>query len=64
MAKFELDRVIENTDWDLLRKQKLTLIDKSGNNDICGILNFIDALQDALVEDKIVSEEEMFGKTE
>ncbi len=65
-------KVLENTDWPLFSEQKSELIsavvEKTLNDEVTkingldGILNFIDALQDAIVEEGLVSEIEMFGK--
>jgi hypothetical protein len=59
-------------DYDLLVQQKLTLlnmVDTPGDNclseqqvqDLDGLINFIDAFQDAIVESNIKSEEEVFS---
>lgn len=47
--------VLQQTDWVLLREQKALLPDG-------GILQFIDALQDAVVEEGIATEAEVFGE--
>ena len=53
-----------SVDYNLLQQQKLTLLGlyTTGNqrDDIDGIINFIDAFQDAIVESHIKTEEEVF----
>lgn len=39
--------VLEQTDWTLLAKQKLALLRVDGNEMFDGLVNFLDALQDA-----------------
>lgn len=58
--------VIGQTDWALLREQKAQLVDGPvGSPDyeeaVAGLLNWIDAIQDAAVDSGMVSEEEVFG---
>jgi hypothetical protein len=59
-------------DYDLLAQQKLTLLNMLGTpgdnclgeqqiQDLDGIINFIDAFQDAIVESHIKTEEEVFS---
>lgn len=54
-------------DWTKLRKQKETLIyvimsvPKEIAEDLDGILNLIDSIQDKAVEDGTATEEEVFG---
>jgi len=54
-----------SVDYNLLQQQKLTLLGlyTTGNqkDDIDGIINFIDAFQDAIVESHIKTEEEVFS---
>ncbi len=54
-----------SVDYNLLQQQKLTLLGlyTTGNqrDDIDGIINFIDAFQDAIVESHIKSEEDVFS---
>ena len=59
-----------NTDYSQLQEQKLTLLSlTAGDNnlseqqcqDLDGIINFIDAFQDAIVESHIKTEEEVFS---
>ena len=47
--------VLQQTDWVLLREQKALLPDG-------GLLNFIDALQDAVVAEGIATEQQVFGE--
>jgi hypothetical protein len=64
-----LIEAIEYTNWEMLRKQKYTLVKiHLGLNDpeqtdeaIEGLLNFLDAIQDAVVADNLATEEEVFG---
>jgi hypothetical protein len=53
-----------SVDYNLLQQQKLTLLGlyTTGNqkDDIDGIINFIDAFQDAIVESHIKTEDEVF----
>ena len=53
-----------SVDYNLLQQQKLTLLGlyPTGNqkDDIDGIINFIDAFQDAIVESHIKTEYEVF----
>lgn len=61
-----------NMDWTLLRKQKRVLADISMNNEVVlkqkhidtaeGMLNFLDAIMDAAVDDLGYSSKEVFGK--
>lgn len=57
--------ILKETDWELLRKQKETLIRVSDFNDIKddmnGIINFLDHIQDAAAEE--IGEETVFGDT-
>jgi len=59
-----------SVDYNLLLQQKLTLLNLNpGDNclseqqcqDLDGIINFIDAFQDAIVESHIKTEEEVFS---
>jgi hypothetical protein len=54
-----------SVDYNLLQQQKLTLLGlyTTGNqrDDIDGLINFIDAFQDAIVESHIKSEEDVFS---
>lgn len=59
--------VLAQTDWELFRKQKAALRNlptmyEDEQNAVSGILNFIDALQDAVVEDGIATEQQVFGE--
>lgn len=63
--------VLENTDWKLFKKQKCYLntlamqviLDGKDDklNSLWGVINFIDALQDAIVDDGLVLEKDMFN---
>lgn len=67
-------KALKETDYKLLRNQKKSLIElsetmrKLGSNKYAdhldGILNFLDAIQDGVVEDKIKTERQVFGKLE
>ena len=54
-----------SVDYNLLQQQKLTLLGlyTTGNqrDDIDGLINFIDAFEDAIVESHIKSEEDVFS---
>ena len=54
-----------SVDYNLLQKQKRTLLDlyttEAQREHIDGIINFIDAFQDAIVESHIKTEEEVFS---
>lgn len=58
---------IRKIDWALLRMQKAWLlgweddIDFGGAHVAPGLINLIDALQDAAVADGVATEEEVFG---
>ena len=64
-------KVMEETDWELLLKQKYKLVDMLMNKEfskteegeaIRGIINWMDDIQDAVVAEDIKTEEEVFGK--
>jgi hypothetical protein len=52
-------------DYNLLQEQKRTLLElyttEAQREHIDGLINFIDAFQDAIVESNIKSEEEVFS---
>ena len=54
-----------SVDYNLLQQQKLTLLGlyttENQRDDIDGLINFIDAFQDAIVESHIKSEEDVFS---
>ncbi len=54
-----------SVDYELLQQQKRTLLDlyttEAQREHIDGIINFIDAFQDAIVESHIKTEEEVFS---
>ena len=53
-----------SVDWPLLEKQKLAILDlaETDNEDVSGIVNFLDSVQDKAAE--VRGEEEVFGKSE
>lgn len=62
-----LKDVVKSLDWEMLREQKSYLWNEACNDrengDICaGMVNLIDALQDAAVADGIATEIEVFGE--
>jgi hypothetical protein len=54
-----LHDVVRKIDWELLRAQKSSLL-WSGNDLGMGVVELIDALQDAAVEDGLATEAEVF----
>lgn len=61
--------VIEQVDWKLLRDQKLYCLNEWNNNpEACdiysGLVNMIDAIQDAAIADGLATETEVFGEFE
>lgn len=64
-------KTINETDWNLFREQKNTIVELLDKNQITlsdthrenleGLLNWIDAVQDEIVEKGIKTEWEMFG---
>ena len=56
-----LEQVISKTDWSLLRKQKEWLLN-NGSDEAMGLVHFIDTIQDAVVDDLIALEVEVFGE--
>jgi len=54
-----------SVDYKLLQEQKLTLLGmyttEAQREDIDGIINFIDAFQDAVVESNLKTEEDVFS---
>lgn len=68
----KLNRIIKTIDYPLLRKQKESLLKcidgmpahLATNNDLLeGLLCLLDEIQDAVVEDGIKTEKEVFGDT-
>lgn len=62
-----LESVMKDVDWELLREQKAFLFNEANNNrdaeEVCeGLLNLLDNIQDAVVVDGIASMEEVFGE--
>jgi hypothetical protein len=56
-----LSKVISDTNWELLRNQKEWLCNQ-GSDEAIGLAHFLDAIQDAAVEDGIASKLEVFGE--
>ena len=61
-----IKEVLSQTDWELLREQKAQLLNAPPlspdyENAIAGIINWIDAIQDAVVDNGIASFNEVFG---
>lgn len=59
-------QVIQKTDWELLRSQKLALLIASDDRnypELDGLITWIDNIQDAAVEQGLVSETQVFGKS-
>ena len=51
-----------NPDWDLLRKQKLMLLEITDEQDeLSGLVTLIDYIQDQAVESETWTQEEVFG---
>ena len=66
----KLDFVIANIDYKLLQQQKQSLIDLLDMEEVMpvweqleGLISLIDSVQDAVVEDGIETEENVFGKS-
>ena len=63
-----VDIIINNINYELLIEQKLQLIRLANNHNeivttaLDGVINLIDAIQDAVVADSIKTEEQVFGK--
>jgi len=55
-----LHKLMKDINWDLLRTQKEWLLN-NGDNEAMGLVHLLDAIQDAVVAEGIVSEEEVFG---
>ena len=55
-----LSKVISTTNWELLRNQKEWLLN-NGSDEAMGLVHFLDAIQDAVVEDGFATEFEVFG---
>ena len=51
--------VLRKTNWDLFEDQKLWLSEQMDREAI-GLIEFIDALQDSIIEDGICEEDEVF----
>lgn len=56
-----LSKVISNTNWELLRNQKEWLWNH-GSDEAMGLAHYLDAIQDAVVDDLIALEIEVFGE--
>lgn len=64
-----LESVVKDIDWTLLRTQKMYLWNEENNNHEVGhiyggVVNLIDFIQDAAVADGLATEEEVFGLKE
>lgn len=69
-----IEEVLDRVDWRLLKKQKLALVDiviadpegRSAEEIAAleGVINLIDALQDAVIEDGLFSIDDVFGGEE
>jgi hypothetical protein len=55
-----LSKVISTTNWELLRNQKEWLLN-NGSDEAMGLVHFLDAIQDAAVEDGLATKLEVFG---
>ena len=72
-AQPEVPEFIQNIDWELLKEQKLSLLDLVNKNNesltdkqidaLDGIIGLIDSLQDSAVDDYGFEEERVFGKS-
>ena len=51
----EITKVVRETDWRLFALQKQWLIEQNGEH-VDGLLNWIDAMQDAIIADGIEEE--------
>jgi len=51
---------MKDINWDLLRTQKEWLLN-NGDDEAMGLTHLLDAIQDAVVAEGIVTEEEVFG---
>lgn len=56
-----LSKVISNTNWELLRNQKEWLWNH-GSDEAMGLAHYLDAIQDAAVEDELATKLEVFGE--
>lgn len=57
----EVKEVLRKTDWSLLQRQKMELLKQAGDDSILiGLVNWIDTIQDAAVEEGIAEEGEVF----
>ena len=67
-----LIKALKETDYKLLRNQKKSIVElsealhklgsKKYADHLDGTLNFLDAIQDAVVENKIKTERQVFGR--
>jgi len=55
-----LHKLMKDINWDLLRTQKEWLLN-NGDDEAMGLTHLLDAIQDAVVAEGIVTEEEVFG---
>ena len=56
-----LSKVISNTNWELLRNQKVFLWNH-GSDEAMELAHYLDAIQDAAVEDGLATKLEVFGE--
>lgn len=56
-------KLIEEIDWEQLKIQKAELLSLAGSEELDGLLNLIDALQDFAVDELGVPEEDVFNIT-
>lgn len=65
---YEVGKVIDRIDWKLLRSQKEALRKSIGalgvSSEIYGLVHLLDDLQDAVIEDGLYTEKEVFGPGE
>lgn len=63
------EQVLQHMNWELLREQKGYCVNEANNRPEVGeiydgIVQLIDALQDAAILDGVATEEEVFGVSE
>lgn len=62
-----LNKALTQTDWCLLRDQKARLNEITDHGDeelLEGLVSFLDAIQDAVIADDILTREQVFGECE
>lgn len=62
----KIEQELLNTNWPLLRKQKLWLLEqeptsRQDSEFIDGLIGLLDAVQDAAVDDGLVTSQDVFG---